>query len=240
MAREKAFPHRKRPLTPNLRMHEPTIRETALDAWRAGISAIPMLPDGRKRPGVRWRVYQQRLPTPREIACWFGGEWSKRIGQGGFEALHERLTRGYLEATPNGLHLLYRCCALERNQKLASVPVDGPQHFRTLIETRGEGSLVIVAPSGTGVHPSGKPYMLLAGGISTIAAEERQILFSVARSFDQTPSRYALNCAQQPAKMPLAWEQRPGDRYNRRASWAEVLEPHGWSVLYTRDGESYW
>ena len=259
------------PTDPHSLTHNPTIRETALEARRAGISVVPVLPDGRKRPGVRWRVYQQRLPTPREIARWFGGEerglalvtgaisgglealdfdtraiyqaWSERVQQLGFGVLHERLTRGYLEATPNGVHLLYRCCALERNQKLASVPVDGSHRLRTLIETRAEGGLVVVAPSRGGVHPSGKPYVLLSGWISTIAtitAEERRALFAVARSLDQTPPSYAPGFAQQQAKMPLARGQRPGDRYNRRASWAEVLEPHGWRVLYTRDGESYW
>ncbi len=256
---------------PNLLLQKPTIRETALEAWRARISVVPVLPDGRKRPAVRWRVYQQRLATPREIARWFGDEerglalitgaisgglealdfdsraiyraWSERVRQWGYGALYDRLTRGYLEATPHGIHLLYRSCHAEKNQKLASVAVDSPQRVRTLIETRGEGGLVVVAPSGGGVHPSSKPYMLLAGGITTIAtltAEEHQILFSVARSFDQTTPGHVLSDVQQHARTALAQGQRPGDRYNRRASWVEVLEPHGWRILYTRDGESYW
>ncbi len=252
--------------------HRLAIIRSALEARRAGISVAPVLPDGKKRPAVRWRVYQHRLATPREIARWFGnGErglalitgaisgglealdfdscaiyrtWSERVRQWGYGALYDRLTLGYLEATPHGIHLLYRSCPAEKNQKLASVAVDSPQRFRTLIETRGEGGLVVVAPSGGGVHPSGKPYVLLAGGITSIAtltAEERQILFSVARSFDQTTPGYVLSEVQQHARTALEQGQRPGDRYNRRASWAEVLEPHGWRMLYiTRDGESYW
>ncbi len=256
---------------PRTLTYKPTVRKKALDALRAGISVVPVLPDGRKRPGVQWRVYQQRLPTAREIARWLGGEerglalvrgdisggleaidfdsrsayeaWSERMWQVGFEALHDRLIRGYLEETPNGMHLLYRSCPIERNQKLASVPVDGLERLRALIETRGEGGLVVVAPSGGRVHPSGKPYVLQAGGITTIATitpEERQVLFSVARSLDQTPPEYLLGCAQPHARAARARRGRPGDYYNRRASWAEVLEPHGWRVLYTSDGESYW
>lgn len=130
------------------------IFRTALEARRAGISVVPALLNGRKRPGVRWRVYQHRLATPREIARWFGNEesglalitgaisgglealdfdsramyeeWSERVRQWGYGALYDRLTCGYLEATPRGVHLLYRCCPPEKNQKLASVPVDGP------------------------------------------------------------------------------------------------------------------
>lgn len=50
------------------------IRETALEACRAGISVVPILADGSKRPNVRWQVYQQRLENTWEIARWFGCE----------------------------------------------------------------------------------------------------------------------------------------------------------------------
>jgi putative DNA primase/helicase len=89
---------------------------------------------------------------------------------------------------------------------------------------------VVVAPSGGKVHPTGKPYMLLAGGITTIprlTAEERQFLFSVAHSFDQTTLRHVLSDVRQQVRTALAQRERPGDRYNRRASWAEMLELHG-------------
>ena len=61
-----------------------------------------------------------------------------------------------------------------------------------LIETRGEGGFIIVAPSGGPVHPSGRPYVLRSGGFDTIATitpEERSDLFALARSFDQMPRR---------------------------------------------------
>jgi hypothetical protein len=255
----------------SLRTCELAIRQTALEARRAGISVVPILPDGTKRPAVRWRLYQQRLASTRKIEHWFSREarglalvtgsisgglealdfdsrsmyeaWSERLQQQGFESLQDRLTRGYLEASPQGMHLLYRSSSVERNQKLASVPIDGPQRFRVLIETRGEGGLVVVAPSGGRVHPSGTPYVLLEGGMSTIAtitAEERQVLFSVARSFDQTPPEYALKGVPPCARAAQVRGERPGDCYNRRASWAEVLEPHGWRALYSRDGICYW
>ncbi len=259
------------PTDSSLLTHRQALMRTALEARQVGISVVPVLLDGRKRPAVRWRIYQRRLATSREIARWFSNEerglalitgaisgglealdfdsraiyeaWSERVQQWGYGALVDRLTRGYLEVTPRGVHLLYRCCPAEPNQKLASVPVDGPQRLRTLIETRGEGGLVIVAPSGGGVHPSGKPYVLLAGGISslpTLSAEERQLLFAVARSFDQTTSGLPLDTERRHTRTALVQRERPGDRYNRRASWAEVLEPQGWKRLATRGGESYW
>lgn len=260
----------------SLLTYRQAIMRTALEARQAGISVVPVLPDGRKRPAVRWRVYQRRLASPREIAHWFGKEerglamitgaisgglealdfdslaiyeaWSERVQRWRYGALAEWLSRGYLEATPRGVHLLYRCCQAEQNQKLASVPVEGPQRWQTLIETRGEGGLVVVAPSRGGVHPSGKPYVLLQGSIATIATitpAERQVLFTVARSFDASPPPSAfrpesggwLSRARPGDRIESA---RPGDRYNQEASWEEVLLPHGWRLLYTRDGEGYW
>ena len=254
-----------------------SIYRTSLVACRFGISVVPILPDGSKRPACRWRVYQQRRTTLRELMSWFGYRcqglafitgtisgglealdfdtresyhaWTERVQETRLTALHERLTEGYLEATPNGIHLLYRCPRLiEGNQKLAKVPGEGPQRWQTFIETRGEGGLVVVAPSGGGVHPSGKPYVLLQGGIATIATitpAERQALFTVARSFDASPPPSAFR--PEPIRFSASERldhringARPGDRYNQETSWEEVLGPHGWRLLYDRDGEGYW
>jgi hypothetical protein len=36
------------------------------------------------------------------------------------------------------------------------------------------------------------------------------------------------------------WLERPGDAYNARTTWAELLEPLGWTALFTRDGVTFW
>lgn len=253
------------------------VYRASLVACRCGISVVPIPPDGSKRPACRWRVYQQRRATLRELISWFGYRhqglafitgtisgrlealdfdtresyqaWTERVRSEDLAALHARLTQGYLEATPHGIHVLYRCPRLiEGNQKLARVPVEGPQRWKTLIETRGEGGLVVVAPSSGGIHPSGKPYVLLQGGISTIATitpAERQALFTVARSFDTSPppppfrpEPISLSASARPDNR--IGSARPGDRYNQQASWEEVLMPHGWRLLYTHNDEGYW
>lgn len=254
-----------------------TVYRTSLVACAAGMSVIPIRPDGSKRPACRWRVYQQRRAKLYELTGWFRGTsqglalitgaisgglealdfdthesyqaWSERMQEAGFATLHTRLIEGYLEATPHGIHLLYRCPRLiEGNQKLAKVPVEEPQRWQTLIETRGEGGLIVVAPSGGGVHPSGKPYMLLQGGIATIATitpAERQALLVVARSFDASPPPLPpeLTRTRGAVSGPPGTDHgsvRPGDRYNQKPPWEEVLMPHGWRLLYTHDGEGYW
>lgn len=259
--------------SPSHQTHRVAVYCTALAARRKGMSVVPIPPNGTKCPQFRWAIYQKRRPTLDELTRWFkyhdngialitgaisGGlevldfdtreiyqAWCERIHRAGLGQLHRRLINGYLESSPNGMHLLYRCTANERNQKLAKVPVDGPQCYKTLIETRGEGGLVVVAPSCGGVHPSGKPYTLLRGGLTTItnlSPDERESLFTVARTLDETllpplspPSAtYTVNTP------PSQQGRRPGDCYNQQATWEEVLEPHGWMRLYTRDGQGYW
>jgi putative DNA primase/helicase len=113
----------------------------------------------------------------------------------GLELLWHRTKSGYLERTPSGgYHVLWRTDAGQSNQKLARRPKrpeemkDEHDKIKTLIETRAEGGYVVAAPSHGQVHPSGKPYELVRGGVDTIAtitADERESLLAMARMVDQ-------------------------------------------------------
>src|SRR4029450_11363994 len=113
--------------------------------------------------------------------------------------------------------------------------------IETLIETRGEGGFCIIAPSGRSVHPSGKPYVLVNGSFATIATitpEERQDLFSLARTFNEVITTQHENTSQTHER--TAGGTRPGDLFNACATWEEILEPHGWVKVFERNGETYW
>ena len=59
------------------------------------------------------------------------------------------------------------------------------QRAEALIETRGMSGFVVLAPSHGRVHPTGRPYAVLAGSVATIATvtpEEREALFALART----------------------------------------------------------
>lgn len=250
------------------------IHHTVLQADAAGINVVPIRTDGTKQPALAgWREYQKRRASAIELERWFSGAepgvafiagtvsgnlealdfdcrdtfeaWLSLVQRDSvLSALYEHLSWGYLEATPaGGRHLLYRCDVIEGNQKLASRP-NGDRR-KTLIETRGEGGLIIVAPSRGKVHPSGKPYVLLRGGVSsirTITAHQRGLLFAAARTFDKMPP---IDFSSIPPRQPLRLESgvdspRPGDLFNQQASWEEVLIPHGWQLVRTSDGEGYW
>jgi hypothetical protein len=247
------------------------MHHTALLAATHGISVIPIRTDGTKQPDLLgWREYQRRRASSMEIARWFAsgesglafitGEVSGNLEALDFDhprifaawlsriqadpvlaALYAHVSWGYIEATPSGgRHLLYRCDTVEGNQKLASRP-NGDKR-ETLIETRGEGGLIIVAPSRGGTHPSGKSYTLLRGGVSsirTITRHQRELLFGVARTFNTMPP---VDLSSLPPRKPWTGTSamRPGDLFNQQGSWEEVLLPHGWQLVRVTNGEGYW
>jgi hypothetical protein len=168
----------------------------------------------------------------------------------GLGNLVECIGAGYLERSPSGgIHWLYRCPDLEEldgNTKLArrlkrpEEMTHDKDNYQTLIETRGEGGFIILAPSHGPVHPTGKPYELLRGGFTTIATitpEERRELWRLAQRFDEVPPSHDVHALKPPTSTPGG---RPGDDFNARAAWRDILEPHGWVLIYDREGIDYW
>lgn len=152
----------------------------------------------------------------------------------GMESLWQRICTGWLVQSPSGgLHFLYRVeGAVAGNTKLARRPGEVPGTVDVLIETRGEGGYLVTAPSGGTVHPTGKPWALVAGGPATcptLTVDERDALHLAASTFDAMPVR-----DDYPAHTPLSAGtstgdgRRPGDDYNARATWDDILTPHGW------------
>lgn len=246
-----------------------TIYDTAVLAHSQGIPALPIRHDGTKAPDVRsWRKYTGALPDEALIDAWFDArphegialvtgefsgiealdfddpaiyeEFKQRAVEWGLGDVLERMESGYCELTPRqGHHLLYRPQTVGRNTVLAKKPTDNPLKPKTLIETRGEGGYIVVAPSTGACHRVGEPWVLLRGGIEHIAKvadRERDALFEVARSF---------HTYQRPVKVRRVVSQveskgRPGDAYNRDAVWDELLTEHGWTRVRDDGVECYW
>lgn len=150
--------------------------------------------------------------------------------------------------TPKGgSHFFYRCDLIEGNEKLAQEPpaidqATGEPVPNTLIETRGEGGYVVAPGSPPECHPRKIPYEHVAGPplteIPRITIEERAVLLDAARSFnkwtpeivDHRQSRFVLD----------GDRTRPGDDYNARASWQDVLGPAGWTVAQSHGEIVHW
>jgi putative DNA primase/helicase len=103
---------------------------------------------------------------------------------------------------------------------------------QVLIETRGEGGFTVLAPSGGRTHPSGKPWLLIAGGIEqvpTLTEAERDALHAVAGMLDQMPAEQPAESHAPRSAAPTDGSVRPGDDFNARADWSQILIPHGWT-----------
>lgn len=149
----------------------------------AGLSVIPIRPDGSKAPALdEWKTLQQRQPTEEELQEWFGNGHSCGVGivcgpvSRGLEVLDfetgtvfeewrrtvEGLHPGLVDRLPRvrtpkgGVHLYLfhgTGATVSGNRKLAK-----DERGQTLIETRGTGGQVLAPGSPPSCHPTGRPY----------------------------------------------------------------------------------
>lgn len=180
----------------------------------------------------------------RAVADGTAGRFLAALVDHGLGAMRDRLIAGYSETSPSGgLHLFYRVTSARGNTKLAQRPNPDPDAEPKrwpLIETRGEGGFVVVAPSHGPVHPTGAPWRVWSGApgtIPTITADERDALYTVARLFDELPPPTPL-----PDPIPLDRRHGtpPGADFNQRATWDEVLMPAGWTPVHRTSTRTHW
>lgn len=246
--------------------------EQALAFAAQGFSVVPTRPDGTKAPAAYWKQYIARRATVEEISGWltsgdydgFGlvmghvsgdagmlelegraiglvTEYADLADASGLGDVWKQVTAGYLETTPSGgLHTIYR---IGDGPELPNTKLAKDDDGLVLIETRGEGGYVVVAPSAGRTHSTGRPWTLLRGGpadVATITGDERDALHDLARMLDKTPPPAEPPPFQASAHSRADGSVPPGEDYNQRTTWKELLEPLGWQLVYSRGGESYW
>ena len=229
-----------------------------------GISVIPVKADGTKAPAVRWKDYQSRPATPGELRKWFhlgryglgavAGEISGNLeiidfddpsSFGPWEALVKEISGARsieelpIVITPSGgYHVYFRCKGgVQGNQKLAQRR--GPEgRPEVMIETRGEGGYTILPGSPPKCHPAKQGYFLVQGDLAKIPAvsvEERSLLLESARALNEyaDPKRVISGPSSSTGG-------RPGDDFNARADWVEILEPQGWQKAGHPGEKTFW
>lgn len=178
--------------------------------------------------------------------------------------LWESLCDGYSEWTPSGgLHLLYQVSdhPVPGNTKIASRPKDPKDYtdkdretiakspraviMETLIETRGEGGYVVVAPSQGPVHPTGNPWTLghlsQSGQVPTITWAQREALVSALAVLDVPRPRESVPTAAPKPQVPMIGSAlRVGDDFNARAQWPDIIGVHGWEFSHQVGQEAFW
>lgn len=239
----------------------PALLEFALKLRSAGMSPIPVILDGTKRPATSWKPFQSRIATEDELHTWFSdnryglgvvtGAVSGNLVMIEIEGGHDDIihtiidltetsgladiwlkAQGWVEESPSGgLHWFVRVNSkAPANQKLAQTA-----NRHVIAETRGEGGYTVLAPTPGSGHATGNPWQLLRGGpehVPTLTHDE----FTALLACFEAVTEY-----EEPVSMP-AWLEthaeyrpedglRPGDDYNRTASWDDILTPRGWRKL---------
>lgn len=158
-----------------------------------------------------------------------------------------------------GRHLYYRCPEFGVGEKLAC-----NSEGEVRIEFRGQGHYIVAPGSPACVHRLNKPYKLVNGDLAsvpTITSEERKLIHEAAKKFDERPERMkkpkplSSSERKRPAR-PSTYDDdlaktlfdlygieprlRPGDEFNLRATWDEVLDPLGWEAVETSGEVTLW
>lgn len=153
-------------------------------------------------------------------------------------SLVERRAPGLLDKlvlvrTPRpGLHVYYRCRTIGKNEKLARMPDPETKGKtpKTVIETKGEGGYCLAPPSPAGCHSTGRKYTIVSAHdltqTPTITPKQRAILLACARELNRW--ELANPASRVDARPKSNQGGRPGDDFNARANWSQILEPHGW------------
>lgn len=156
-------------------------------------------------------------------------------------------------------HKYFRCAdPVEKGVKLAMRPLEVPEGTKgakkfgdkwfkldVVIETRGQGDIAITAPSPAPCHPNRQPYVLETGDIATPPVAERQwidVMLSICRTFNEwvEPEQIIREPRQRKPAPQDAGCQRPGDDYNLRGDYKNLLENHGWQLFEERGEIEYW
>ena len=146
-----------------------------------------------------------------------------------------------LKKVPASFHCAVTSCA---GRERLSLLFSQEGKLTTLIETRGNGGLILCAP--------GDGYELIQGDytqLSVLTVEEREILLNAAWHFDEKP---ITGSSTEPISLNSTNENdfsdcssgsfalRPGDDYDARGDVREILIKHGWTSLSFRGDREDW
>lgn len=237
--------------------------EIAKKYYKAGLSVIPV--NDRKLPLLAWDEYKKKLiePSTQSFQNTWGIAMVCGAVSGNVECLdidckYDLTGKMFTEfkqllkdsapglmqkmvvekSIAGGYHFVYRCKQIAGNSKLAArhttedeKKINPKEKRKVLFETRGEGGYVVVHPT------SG--YELKFGSfekIQEITSEERDILLTCARTFNQVFEEY------KPRKKEIhsSDEENPFKAFNEIGDVIPILTSCGWKMVRERGSKSLW
>lgn len=171
-------------------------------------------------------------------------EIGKLAGDNGLGDLWKRVAEGYVERSPSGgVHFHIHVAGAVRPNTVLARTGSG----EVLVETRGEGGFTITAPTGGSAHPSGEPWQAIIGSPAdapTLSQDEYDVLHLLLSMLDEyaPTDAPAVPFSQPTVTGPhgTADEIRPGDAFNERHTWEELLTERGWTRVRQIGVETCW
>lgn len=241
-----------------------SVQSAAARYLESELSAVPIYdnwddPSQSKAYTFKWRPYQERRLSPSQAEALFnedmrgvavicgaisGGLLMIDFDVPGFYEDWAELCDGTgidisswpVERTVNGgVHVFVRCPSPGKNRKLAfDSDLPNGKKGKVAIETRGEGGLAYVAPT--------PGYTPISGDLASTPLASQDDVDSVL-AIAQSLCRASVPDAPQVAHRPAGAGEtiRPGDVYNERTTWDQILcaEGHRRGIT-TRSGITYW
>lgn len=175
------------------------------------------------------------------------GELTTLATDTGLGDLWTRVLKGCLERTPSGGWHIYIHLNLEDGQQCPGNTKFALNTSReVLAESRGEGGYSVVAPTPGTFHHTGQSWTLMAGTLATAAHvtldeyDDLTVLLGTLDEREQVDTPQVATYRSEPALRDPHAGISPGDDYEDRTSWAEILTPHGWTAVFTRGTETFW
>ena len=245
-------------------------RNAAIKYRGLGLSVIAVAPNGSKGPAKEvgaWGTLMREPATQDSIAGWYpegtrngvaivGGNVSGELAILDFETgdaytmfrvacadegLIFALDECPIVITPNGGRHVYCFGVSEKCTKLARTEVG-----KTLIEIKGQGGYVLAPGCTSECHPTGLLYqweqksLLEADKIPTPIDKESWGYFvafcrlqDCSAQVEPTPKNAGIDLRSLDVK-------RPGDEFNARGNWEEILTPHGWTMTRRLGAKIFW
>lgn len=242
--------------------------DAAGDYLRAGLSVLPIAPDGTKKPALdvvpKWGFLQSRLPKRDELAAWFGNGDGRGIGiiagrvSGGlaildfddpeafenWSALLKDQAPGLLGRlpvvkSPRGYHCYFRSEVEHKSETLARKAARGER--AGLIELKAEGAYCLAPGSPRACHPDGKEYLHFSGPkiVEVPKLSEEEVgILLEVARALDLVPKTIVNPG--PNGKGKSRGVRPGDEFNRTAKWEDILTPAGWGRVGDISGKVLW
>ena len=170
----------------------------------------------------------------------------------GLEELWLRVSNGWLEQSPSGgWHWFYQ---VEGDPIPGNTKIARTADRKAIAETRGTGGQVVIAPTPGTAHETGQPWQRILGGpatVPTITGDEREAIHALFATLDKRGTPETNTAGRELTGTLAAAEANtpdsnpgdgstPGDHYEKKTTWAQILEPAGWTHVFTRGRTHYW